>query len=617
MDLASALSSAENTAIYLDTSSLVWLYRLTTGARTEFIDWAAKGHLETKVHIPAWSLHELYKHRRSPDTLLPFRPKAREIVSSLSFVKESANLFADDGRAQARGFKDRQDYLDFLHDASGKMERALGMLTDNVEMQKVEGDILPFLHARALTSRIDSFSALKEEFLARSEGRVPPGYRDTKKRGDDPGNSNQEGANRFGDYVFWHEVLSHAKINESIKTIVIVTHDQKDDWIYYPDRYKDYDGKIKPNSKKPKTVTCPHPFLGFEAQSLAGASELYIVTIPQLIQVISSHINPSIVQQLARAVQIEAANTVTRPGESGQLENSGLDEAPSESVEQPDNAPAEPDPPEPIPAIEAPIENEIRARLDKLGKTALADAHFLASLGPDPDADAIIRALKSHDWYTQNPAVKKLLNLLPRGTASDDQIFVIGRNLYQAACGNAWAAVQAVQDIKRLLQQLPDEIAALFFAGMLFEAYFDKEGALRMRPKNELLEALFLDEPADPIKAAMEWFQAKIGIAKSKYLRLPGDLNHPEVFTIELNQENALVRIHVRGIEVTREVVDEFDWDSLPDKVSHDQLLRRVAEHFALPKSYVQMTPTFEGHLEASKLALIDWGPDTEVTFAI
>jgi len=59
---------------------------------------------------------------------------------------------------------------------------------------------------------------LHKEAGRRIQGKVPPGYEDTKK----------DGANAHGDYLLWHQVLRRAK--ESAKPVILVTSERKEDW---------------------------------------------------------------------------------------------------------------------------------------------------------------------------------------------------------------------------------------------------------------------------------------------------------------------------------------------------------------------------------------------------
>lgn len=53
---------------------------------------------------------------------------------------------------------------------------------------------------------------------------------------------------------------------------------------------------------------------------------------------------------------------------------------------------------------------------------------------PGTKVSGILDNLKSHDWYTQSPAVDAVFKL-DWQSLNKNQIFVLGRNLYQCACG--------------------------------------------------------------------------------------------------------------------------------------------------------------------------------------
>lgn len=63
---AAALINDPRTAIYVDTSFLMWLTKGGAESRQQFLDWAST--LGQRMHIPVWTYHEYYRHH-SRDTL--------------------------------------------------------------------------------------------------------------------------------------------------------------------------------------------------------------------------------------------------------------------------------------------------------------------------------------------------------------------------------------------------------------------------------------------------------------------------------------------------------------------------------------------------------------------
>lgn len=107
---------------------------------------------------------------------------------------------------------------------------------------------------------------------------------------------------------------------------------------------------------------------------------------------------------------------------------------------------------------------------------AKADVDFPMPSGND--LTDIITALKSYNWYTQSPAIYSIFTL-NWSRLNDDDIFVLGRNIYQCACGNERSALGIIKDIRRELAKFPEDAALHVLNGMFFEAYFDCEGEFR------------------------------------------------------------------------------------------------------------------------------------------
>ena len=109
---------------------------------------------------------------------------------------------------------------------------------------------------------------------------------------------------------------------------------------------------------------------------------------------------------------------------------------------------------------------------------AKADVDFPMPSGNE--VTDILTALKSHNWYTQSPAIDSIFKL-DWDQLSDDEIFVLGRNVYQCACGNELRALAVLGDLRRELAKLPPKAAAHLLNGMFFEVYFDSEGEFKLR----------------------------------------------------------------------------------------------------------------------------------------
>lgn len=105
---------------------------------------------------------------------------------------------------------------------------------------------------------------------------------------------------------------------------------------------------------------------------------------------------------------------------------------------------------------------------------AFADGSFYFSTGST--VGKISEELKSRDWYRQNPAISMLTNENLQ-TSSPSELFVLGRNIYQASVGGAWRAQEFIDTFQRVM--LTDDIKKHLLCGMVYEIYYDKKGTIR------------------------------------------------------------------------------------------------------------------------------------------
>jgi hypothetical protein len=144
--------------------------------------------------------------------------------------------------------------------------------------------------------------------------------------------------------------------------------------------------------------------------------------------------------------------------------------------------------------------------------SAIADADFV----PEGVLKDVISGLETLTWPKQNPAVMAITPALLAG-AKRDELFVLGRNLYQSAVGSSRAAIAYLKDLKAELQALGEAERFHFLNGMLYEIYFDSRGRRRKEGKMEYFEQLFAveSEPAfqpsfDFIRSALAPFHGEL-----------------------------------------------------------------------------------------------------------
>jgi hypothetical protein len=515
-DIAVALV-LQSTRVFLDTSTLVWLYRLHDAARKEFVDWIVNGPQSGRVHIPRRVLHEFSRYRRDAAVLLPFKQQLKALPALLQQLDQWAHLITDDARAKAFGFESRAKYLSDVGDLSKSAVRLLKPINAASDLEKLDAELTPVFNDLALDADIYmDITDLQRAYEARAEARMPPGFKDVKKikksieaepvyEDETAGIPELAGANRFGDYVIWEEILRFCALQEDIETVIILTHDQKPDWSYTPQKIIDNDGHTKPNPKGPFRVTVAHPLLAHEARVRASVENLYIITVPQLALVASRRRLSLSLAELSRAVQVEAEATLDA-AEADEVQEGA---EPATEAREVEATTVEMQPAEEL-ATQRAAAGDIVEFLRDLPQEASADRLYTRDPTGAQAMDQVVTRLKSLNWYTQNPAATEGLQLLRQGSPSLLQAFIYGRNIYQAACGSATIPVSIIEHLPDELAQVNDDLAIGMYAGALFEAYFNKDGEIRSRPKSERITELFTFQDTVRFRPAIDAIRQRL-----------------------------------------------------------------------------------------------------------
>ena len=616
-----------DTRIFIDTSVMIWLYGLSGTARSEFVAWVSDADRKSRIGIPAWAMHEfLLKVREGrKDIFFPIEEPLKRFDDIRDRIKSAASLLVDDPWATKYAkHKGRDSYVRRLEKSFKFLDIVIQPLRNSGSADFVHKQLFPVFNEVALKSDVFSrLRALQADFAARVEGRVPPGYEDRKKRGSAEPIGGAEhaggksGANRFGDLICWTEIIDHCK-SEDAKTAIIITHDAKPDWVYLPPRFKDSDGRVKANDGKRRLerVYVASPPLAQEIEVRAGVTQLFVVSLYQLVPVLFGLKHS--VAALADAVQLDyaAQQALEASGGIDPVGQDGSELAISKSY--------------PPPAGD--IAGEATASVVDVTEAALADKNY--SRGADAHIDEIIADLKSHDWYVQNPAVRRALRRLRDAAADKDQVFVLGRNLYQSACGGAYDAQALLSWLEHQLMSLEIDVANLLLAGMLFEAYFGADGTVRSTPKSRELQRLFKVQKEERFRPAFEFLVSKLEAFRSRFLLIPDPALTCRKLIIGLDKSSSPPRlIYVNadtrklttfddtGIETYGDVQQravneqiERAHESLENIYTIKDLRMAVANYFCSPVELLQADQSDDSKLFIENdIFFITWGTNTDV----
>jgi hypothetical protein len=257
--------------IYIDTSLLMWLLKISATARREFLDWCDGTGRTGRVFVTTWCAHELYRHLREESVLNQIRERVGNHRKVLEDVVRFVDQSYDDSLCAATDFANKAAAIEGLRNSIGVVNKNLGQFLQQSlkpAYSSAEAEIREFVNTHSVwTDATNIVASVKTEFLHRVEGRIPPGYEDQAKE-----------ENSFGDFIFWREVLAHADSNP----VLILTNDCKADWVHVVSRIENYQGK--PLGRTPHNgfdAQSPHPFLTFEAGE-RGIPQLEVINVGNL-----------------------------------------------------------------------------------------------------------------------------------------------------------------------------------------------------------------------------------------------------------------------------------------------------------------------------------------------
>ena len=158
-------------------------------------------------------------------------------------------------------------------------------------------------------------------------------------------------------------------------------------------------------------------------------------------------------------------------------------------------------------------------RIDLYAETSLSDSLFV--LDEAKASHRAIRELKSSTWPRQNPAVDGFKPQVAN-KALADSLFVVGRNLYQAACGGSHSAMAYLHDFASRSSGIVDAKRKALLDGMLFEAFFDPNAKLRKKFKLDQFEPLFALQRHKELLPSFDFIAECLLHEAARFYSIPG-----------------------------------------------------------------------------------------------
>lgn len=579
------IASDAKTLIFLDTNILAYMYKLHANARKEFFDWAKTIKKQDRLFLPHWAaneysnrvttnnLHDYTNRKKNSDNVNP--DKAKKMYDTLY---EMASLFVDEEILDSCNFSgDRTQFLDEFKNAINSLDTYTRAFKTQFKVGDIHKEIVENFSDIVLESNLSELCArADQEGPSRFEHRLPPGFKDDKK-----------GENRFGDLIIWFEILTKAhELEETFDKVLFVSNDEKSDWVYAPtQRANENKSKRKIVANKNPVLKIAHPRLVDEFESKVGHKNFTMCTLADLIESLSK-VEPALLTNIAGAIQIEIQ---IESDDEAATANDELDEVQAE--------------PEVVGNVPTDTGNELGAANNEPYETenthvfdndvvfeyeieALEDS--LYQCDAPGEINEIIIELKTHNWYKQNPAIIKIMSLAHLDL-DPSASFVLGRNIYQAACGNSQKAIEFMTSLVRKLSIFNNDIANHMLAGMVFEIYFNTRGQPREQTKFDYAETVLKVITNDTYKPAKNFIRTKV--LALNLIFIPGDLNEPKhdiviKVTEDETKENSFI---LNSVQFNDQELIEDD-DEGPDSnwssrvYTAIDIWEYISEEYSIPK---------------------------------
>lgn len=419
------------TDVFIDTNVLFTLAFVSEELRKIILDWFHEN--EKRVHVPHWVYEEYIKHTRSKTEMLKVSPVPKFDFSNIEHDFENVHDYLDDNKIKGYSFSDEAEFLSKLEKAIKTIKTAKKILADNC----CSHDVSNFLFEKNVLDFKLNLNDLNREFEVRLQNKIPPGFAETKDE------------NVIGDFIIWKEILTYSK---NCSPSILITDDKKADWAYKPGERlrKEMDSSLSRIVEK-----IADPRLCKEYKDERKIDEFYVVGLKGFI-----------------ASLYEIDQNKYKVLKSYISKDDAINAAASKS-QNPENTCE-------------------RMKKYMYKAEAVRDSAYMTF--SDSLIEDIVKHLKFYNYGRQAAGMSLLstnINSIAQNYCGDvkrfkNDLFVLGRNVYQSACGGEWNSENFVSDISNHSALFNTERTGNpILEGAFFEIYFNRYGEFRKKRKSD------------------------------------------------------------------------------------------------------------------------------------
>jgi hypothetical protein len=573
-----SLLEDEECQIFIDTNIFGLFFRIYSSARKEFFDWIIPLIEKKRVNTPLWAVNE-YSNRFIRNQIDDyFSPLKKVNTTQKEFKKISSFLKMNIDTKSLTGstYTTVEEYLTDLKDIEDKLKKiaVTAKSKDETYKNSVHSEIQNVFEKTIIQSDLTSIlKVISDSGQVRYNHKLPPGFEDDKKE-----------LNLFGDLIIWLEILEFCK-SSNTKKAILITNDIKKDWVYAPSKISE-NSKLLPNNHSQFKIVDPR--LTYEFKQNTSSEEFHIINFESLTQILINKSKGGFIE-LAKALQIATLQ------EAEKRENTEIEK----SIESKEES----TPQEVVSIDEVPqIEND-----EIYSEYALADCDF-----PTEDstvASETIENLKTYNWYVQNPALEKFLNLdlskIEENQNIKDKLFVIGRNIYQSACGGSATAVDTIENLRKIFTKYKDFVINHLYSGMLYEIYFNSHNEFREHAfKATFINQIFGLQDNPRLLPSIEFINKKLHPHKNKLIVLPSqtpisinlkiDYEEKEDTSLDflgiINKYHSISNITIDEHSLVTEIEEEAIEGYYNINGSEEEVIGLLSIIYLIPTKQIKMT---------------------------
>ena len=587
-----ALISEQSTHIYIDASFLMWMTKIGSRSRRELISWL-RLNCVGRVHVPIWAAHEYLRHHVAGTIVNELAKKTKEVADLVRRTYTYFRPFIDEPFGS--GAKDPSNIRSDTRAALNTLNDLTTITRQwHKSYRKHASEVIAFINEVTpdQTSVYDHLENIPQSGSGRFIGSVPPGYLDQRKKGSDPqvtgpADEAPNDSNRYGDLVFWKEILFHAKRVEAT-ALVVVTNDRKNDWHMGMSQSEviDIDRDLLALKKVWKPVPRPHPMLVMEAKLEADVDQ---------VELLDSAYLAALLREVAEDdVQAFADVAIVPDGPEVEEESDRRARLLAERIAA-DTAKV---------SAEITEERYLFADSSQVQNTKgkLSRALYESRRPVDAESEALLETWRSSVESKRLLSETITSEVLER--FDHTRLATLSRELHDRVLQNTPGYEEAVVDLVSILDRLPPNTAASLYLGLLSSMYLIRESnASRLPPSSSISSFLFNRQSADYTLNGVHAVAKRLSDNDVAPLYLPNS-DLPPV-TVALDTEpDAPVRDQLRSLKIKD--VELLTAAQLDDSLRLRALFRsygpadavaiihKACELFSIPVAQLERTDLFD-----------------------